>query len=71
MATATGTLADEARRRLKVASGHLERAIALWRRALEEQAQGSSWRKTRKMSHRHIRRSRRQWKTAVRILQAA
>jgi hypothetical protein len=71
MATATGTMADEARRRLKVASGHLERAIALWRRALEERAQGAAWRKTRKMSHRHVRRSRRHWKTAVRMLQAA
>lgn len=74
MATATGSMADEARRRLKVASGHLERAIALWRRALEERAQGTkaaSWRKMRKMSHRHVRRSRRHWKTAVRILQAA
>jgi stearoyl-CoA desaturase (delta-9 desaturase) len=75
MATATGSLADEARRRLKVAAGHLDRAIALWRRAIEERAQGStapaSWRKTRKMSQRHIRRSRHQWKTAVRILQTA
>ncbi len=74
MASATGKMADEARRRLKVASGHLDRAIALWRRAIEERAQGSaasSWRKMRKMSYRHVRRSRRHWKTAVRILQAA
>jgi stearoyl-CoA desaturase (delta-9 desaturase) len=69
--TAQGSLADEARRRLRVATGHLERAIALWRRALEERAQGSSWRKTQKMSTRHVRRSRRHWKRAVRILQAA
>jgi len=71
MAVATGTLADEARRRLKVATVHLEKAISLWRRALEERAQGSSWRKTRKLSHRHVRRSRRHWKLAVRMLQQA
>lgn len=69
--TAQGTLADEARRRLRVATDHLERAIALWRKALEERAQGSAWRKTQKMSTRHVRRSRRHWKRAVRILQAA
>jgi stearoyl-CoA desaturase (Delta-9 desaturase) len=73
MATATGKMADEARRRLKVASDHLDRAIALWRRALEERAAGtkSSWREMRRMSRKHVRRSRRQWKTAVRMLQAA
>lgn len=72
IATATGTLAEEARRRLKVASAHLEKAIALWRRAIEEKAEGSApWRRTRKMSRRHVRRSRRQWKLAVRMLQHA
>ena len=71
MATATGTLADEARRRLKVAAGHLDRAIKLWRKAIDEQAQGSSWRKTRKSARRHVKNSRRQWKRAVRMLQAA
>jgi stearoyl-CoA desaturase (Delta-9 desaturase) len=72
MASATGSLADEARRRLRVASEHLDRAIALWRRAIEEKAQKvSSWRKTRKLSRLHVRRSRRHWKRAVRILQAA
>ena len=69
MATATGKLAEEARRRLRVAAGHLERAVALWRRAIEERAQGTPWRKTRKASHRHVRRSRRHWKLAVRLLQ--
>ena len=69
--TATGTLADEARRRLRVATGHLERAITLWRRAIEERAQGTPWRRTQKMSHKHVRNSRKQWKRAVRILQAA
>jgi stearoyl-CoA desaturase (Delta-9 desaturase) len=71
MASATGSLADEARRRLQVAGRQLERAIALWRRAIEEQAQGAPWRKTRRMSHRYIRHSRREWKRAVRILQTA
>lgn len=68
---ASGSLAEEARRRLQVAANHLEKAIALWRRAIEERAQGISWRKTRKMSHRHVRHSRRHWKRAVRILRAA
>ncbi len=71
MAHVPGTLAEEARRRLQVATHHLEKAIALWRRALEERAQGISWRKTKKISMRHVRRSRRQWKLAVRMLQAA
>jgi stearoyl-CoA desaturase (delta-9 desaturase) len=71
MAVATGSMAEEARRRLKVAAAHLEKAIALWRKALEERAQGSSWRKTRTMSHRHVRRSRRQWKLAVQMLKTA
>lgn len=71
IATARGTLAEEARRRLRVATEHLERAIALWRRAIEERAQGYSWRKTKKASTRHVKRSRAHWKRAVRILQAA
>lgn len=71
MATATGTLAEEARRRLRVAADQLERAIALWRRAIEERAQGINWRHTKKASARHVRRSRRHWQRAVRILQAA
>ena len=71
MARVSSTLADEARRRLQVATHHLEEAIALWRRALEERAQGISWRKTKKISVRHVRRSRREWKLAVRMLQAA
>jgi stearoyl-CoA desaturase (delta-9 desaturase) len=72
IATATGTLAEEARRRLKVASESLDRAIALWRKAIDEKSQSiSTWRQTRKLSRKHVRRSRRQWKRAVRILQAA
>jgi stearoyl-CoA desaturase (delta-9 desaturase) len=71
IATAHETLAEEARRRLRVAAEHLERAIALWRRARAERAQGISWRKTRKASHRHVKHSRVHWKRAVRMLQAA
>jgi stearoyl-CoA desaturase (Delta-9 desaturase) len=71
MSQVHSTLAEEARRRLHVATHHLEKAIALWRRAIEERAQGISWRRTKKISLRHVRRSRRQWKLAVRILQAA
>jgi stearoyl-CoA desaturase (delta-9 desaturase) len=72
MAVASGTYAEEARRRLKVASNHLEKAIALWRRAIEEKAEeAGSWRRTRKLSRRHVRRSRRQWKMAVRMIQTA
>ena len=65
------TLADEARRRLKVAANHLEKALALWRRAIEQRSQGMSWRQTRSASRLHVKRSRRQWKRAVQILQTA
>jgi hypothetical protein len=71
LARVPGTLAEEARRRLQVATHHLEKAIALWRRALEERAQGTSWRKTKKMSRRHVRHSRKQWMRAVRMLETA
>jgi stearoyl-CoA desaturase (delta-9 desaturase) len=69
--TAKNSLADEARRRLKAASHHLEKAVSLWKRALEEKAQGIAWRKTSRESKRHVRYSRRHWKRAVRMLQAA
>jgi stearoyl-CoA desaturase (delta-9 desaturase) len=70
--TATGSLADEARRRLSVAANHLERALGLWRHALEQRAEGlPSWRKAHKQSRLEVRQSRRQWTSAVRILQAA
>jgi stearoyl-CoA desaturase (delta-9 desaturase) len=69
--SASASLAEEARRRLRAASHHLEKAVALWRRALEERAQGSAWRKTRRASRRHVRRSRQQWKLAVRMLKTA
>jgi stearoyl-CoA desaturase (delta-9 desaturase) len=69
---ANGTLADEARRRLKNAARHLEKAIALWRRAVEEQAaKNTVWREMHRRSRQHVRHSRRHWKRAVRMLQAA
>ncbi|MDQ3281423.1 MAG: fatty acid desaturase [Acidobacteriota bacterium] len=71
MATATGTMGEEVRRRLQIASKHLEKAVRLWRKAIEQQKQGSSWRITRKLSRRHVRRSRREWQVAVRMLRAA
>lgn len=71
MANDTTSLVQEARRRLHTASQHLERAIALWRRALEERAQGISWRRTRRASRAHVRRSRKHWKLAVQMLKAA
>lgn len=65
------SLAEEARRRLDVAAKYLERAIALWRRAHEERERGSAWRQTRRVSRQYVKRSRRQWKLAVRMLAAA
>lgn len=71
MATASGSLAEEARRRLHIASEHLDKAIRLWRRAIEQQKKGASWRAAQKLSRRHVRRSRREWKGAVRMLRTA
>ena len=72
LSSAASSIAEEARRRLQVASKHLEKAVALWRNAVEQRAQGAKkWREARRMSRRHVRHSRRQWKRAVRMLQAA
>jgi stearoyl-CoA desaturase (Delta-9 desaturase) len=72
MSAATGTLADEVKRRLHVAGEHLEEAYRLWRQALDERAKkGAAWRAMRKESRRRVRDSRRQWKSAVRMLRAA
>ena len=68
---APGTMGEEVRRRVHNAVEHLETAFALWRQHLEERAEASKqWRKTRRMSHTHVRRSRRQWKSALRMLAA-
>jgi stearoyl-CoA desaturase (delta-9 desaturase) len=69
--SATGTLGEEARRRLRVATRNLEKAFALWRQSLEERANGAQWRVTNRRSRRYVKHSRRQWQRAVRILRAA
>ncbi len=71
MAESTSSLVDEAKRRLRAASHHIEKALALWKRAIEQRAQGIPWRKTRRAARLHVRRSRKQWKLAVRMLQTA
>lgn len=71
MEQATPSLVEEARQRLQTASKHLEEAFALWKKAIEDRSQGISWRSTHKLSRRHLRYSRREWKLAVRMLQAA
>jgi stearoyl-CoA desaturase (delta-9 desaturase) len=65
------SLAAEVKRRLREAAEHLDEAFKLWRQALEERAKGSSWRLTRKLSRLRVKDSRRQWKSAVRMLRAA
>jgi stearoyl-CoA desaturase (delta-9 desaturase) len=67
-----GTMGDEIRRRVHAAVEHLETAFKLWRQHLDERAEASKqWRKTRRMSKAHVRSSRRQWKTALRMLSSA
>lgn len=65
------SMAEEARRRLRVAAQHLEKSMALWRKAIEQKAEGLGWRKTRRAARAYVKRSRKQWTTAVRMLQAA
>src|ERR1044071_4289278 len=64
---APSSLREEVLRRLRTAGEHIETALKLWRQALEERAAGLTWRKTRRASKQHVRQSRRQWKTAVRL----
>jgi stearoyl-CoA desaturase (delta-9 desaturase) len=68
---AHGTIADEVRRRIAEAAEHLEVAVLLWRQHMEERAAGlrHAWRHTRRQSCSRVRQGRRQWKTAVRMLQ--
>jgi stearoyl-CoA desaturase (delta-9 desaturase) len=66
------TLADEARRRFHEATQHLEQAYALWRQSMEERANGvRAWRESHRLSRRHVKHSRREWRHAVRMLQTA
>jgi hypothetical protein len=45
--------------------------MALWRKAIEQKAEGLGWRRTRRIARAHVKRSRRHWQQAVRMLQAA
>lgn len=62
-------IAEDVRRRLNDAVEHLEKAFALWRQHAEERAaELKQWRVTRRQSRRHVKQSRREWKTALRML---
>jgi stearoyl-CoA desaturase (delta-9 desaturase) len=71
IAAAPHSLADEVRRRINVAREHLETALTLWREHVEQRSQGGAWRTTRRRSTKYVRQSRRQWKVALRMLEAA
>jgi len=66
------THAEEVRRRLNEAVHHLEQAFELWRQHMEERARGArtAWEK-RRLARQHVRQSRRHWKHAMRMLEAA
>ncbi|MCU1227414.1 MAG: acyl-CoA desaturase [Acidobacteria bacterium] len=68
---AEGSMGEEIRRRVNQAVRHLETALKLWRQHAEERAEGVSreWRATRRRAFRHVRQSRRQWKSALRALE--
>jgi stearoyl-CoA desaturase (Delta-9 desaturase) len=72
MAAAPHPLVEEARRRFHEATQHLEEAFALWRQSVEERAKGvRAWRASHRLSRRHVKHSRRQWRLAVRMLKTA
>jgi stearoyl-CoA desaturase (Delta-9 desaturase) len=67
--TAPHAIAVDVRRRINEAAAHLEQAFALWRQHAEERAaELEQWRATRRLARIHVRQSRREWKTALRIL---
>ncbi|HEY2091240.1 MAG TPA: fatty acid desaturase [Thermoanaerobaculia bacterium] len=62
-------LADDFRARVTAAAHHLEEAFALWRQHVEERTQAANrWRETRRLARHHVRRSRREWKSALRLI---
>jgi stearoyl-CoA desaturase (delta-9 desaturase) len=62
-------LADDFRARVSAAAQHLEEAFALWRQHVEERTQAAHrWRETRRLARQHVRRSRREWKSALRLI---
>jgi stearoyl-CoA desaturase (Delta-9 desaturase) len=67
---ATGTAAEEVRRRVHAAGVHLDQAVALWRQHVDEKAAGLSqkWKETQRHARSEVKRSRREWKSAVRML---
>jgi stearoyl-CoA desaturase (delta-9 desaturase) len=69
--SAAGSLGEDLRRRAYAAMEHLETALTLWRQHMEERAAGVSnaWRQTRRLSRRHVKQSRRQWKRVLQTLQ--
>jgi stearoyl-CoA desaturase (delta-9 desaturase) len=70
IAAAPATHGEEIRQKIADALKHLETAFALWRQHAEERAQGLSktWRETRRHARQKVRESRREWKSAVRML---
>jgi stearoyl-CoA desaturase (delta-9 desaturase) len=73
LATVPHLIGAEARRRIDRAVKHLDTALTLWRQHVDDRAAGLSrvWRHKRRRARLHVRRSRRHWKHAVRILAAA
>jgi stearoyl-CoA desaturase (delta-9 desaturase) len=62
-------LADDFRARVTAAAQHLEEAFALWRQHVDERTQAvNRWRETRRLARLHVRRSRREWKSALRLI---
>ncbi len=69
IASAPHQIADDVRRRFNEAAAYLEQAFALWRQHIEERASElKQWRTTRRQSRSYVRRSRREWKLALRML---
>ena len=69
IAGAPHQIADDVRRRFNEAAAYLEQAFALWRQHIEERASElKQWRATRRQSRSYVRRSRREWKLALRML---
>lgn len=63
------TVAHDFRERVSAAYAHLEEAYVLWRQHLDERGRElKQWRHTRRLSKIHVRKSRRQWKSALRML---
>ena len=70
IAAAPPSHGEEIRRKIADAITHLETALALWRQHMEEKAQGMkhAWRETRRHARQQVRQSRREWKSAVRMV---